>query len=367
MSTVKEKMLFSSALERRFLCPGSAAVEAKYPYSTERSPAAQEGEWLHEATYNALKGLPMQPEKAPKLTEEQEQCVNYCIEQMKPYTDDKSYTMITEYQLDLEAQKRLNKPRIDVGFILAGERIVIFELKFGSGFVKHPRWNWQTKDYAQGAWLTFGGKEVEVVILQPRAPDEQDWRRGTTFDADELGKIGDEVMDIVNRACEPDAALVPGTEQCQWCRAKQECVARKRVIDTIPQHLTTSAALDAMQPIDRYHLVEKVLAAQAWLKDYKLAIDEYMLDGGEIPGWELGEARTRPKWRDDIETMTTLREAALKKGLDPEKLILPEKPVGITEARKILGQAKSMKDIFDKLTVMPVGVTKPVRVKGFQP
>lgn len=362
MSTVPEKMCYSSALERRALCPGSAAVEAKYPYDSTRSPAAEEGEMLHECTVNMLKT----GEFGHELTEDQERDVMYCVNEIAPYMEDKAYTMITEHQLDLTEQDRLNKPRIDIGFINPGEKIIIFELKFGFGYVKHPLWNWQTKDYACGSWITFGAKEVETVILQPRTQEEY-WRRGCTFDEEKLKKLDLELREVVKSACTPGAPLVPGQDQCKYCRAKEECPARKGVIETIPKHMTAKAALDALEPMDRYTLLEKVLAAQAWLKDYKQAIDDYLLDGGDIPGWELGEARTRSKWRDDMETITALRNAAIDKDIDPDKLVEPKKPVGLTAAKKVLGNSAPMKAVYEQLVVTPVGEIKPVRVKGFKP
>ena len=365
MSTSVEKMNYSSALERRFLCPGSAAIEAKYPYDDTQSPAAAEGTMLHECTCNVLKGLPMQPEELDPLTEDQIRDVQWCVDEMQEYADDPENTMITEYKLDLTEQDRLNKPRLDVGFINPSGKITIFELKFGFMYVKHPRWNWQCKDYACGAWLTFGGSEVEVVVLQPRALSEDQWRRGYTFCTEELQALDVEIRGVVEKACSPDAPIVPGNDQCYYCRAKEECPARKSVIETIPRHLTVKDSLESMEPIDRYRLLEKVISAQGWLKDYKKAIDGYMLDGGEVPGWTLGESKKKSKWRDDFETIAALREKAIEKGKDPDKLLQPQKPLGLTDTKKILGGGVAMKSLYNSLRETPAGEVMPVRVKGF--
>jgi len=363
VGTIPEKMCYSSALERRALCPGSALVESRYPYESISSPAAAEGTMLHNCVTNVLKT----GEFGHDLTEEQEEAVMYCVGQMKEYADDPENIVLSEYQLDLTEQGRLNKPRIDTGFILpGGDKIVLFEFKFGYAFTKHPRWNWQCKDYACGAWITFGAQEVEVIILQPRSQEEYQ-RRAYTFKTEELQNLDVEIRAVVENACRPGAPLVPGDDQCNWCRAKEECGARKSVIETIPKHMDAKALLESMPPADRYELMEKVIIAQAWLKDYRTAMDAYMLDGGEIPGWELGTTKKKSKWRDDVETVAALREAALAKGKDPEALVKPEEPVGLTAAKKVLGNSEPMKLLYDELRVTPIGEITPVRIKGFKP
>ena len=360
MATTPDKMCFSSALERRFLCPGSARVEAAYPYDSTQSPAAAEGTMLHEATMDILK----HGTTKHVLTEEQAQAVNWCVKEVLETTSgiEGEYEIYYEAQMDLAEHGRKNKPRIDIVVMPRdGNVIWVIDLKFGGGFTVHPKYNWQMKDYAVSVWLNFGAASVRSVILQPRV--EEEWRRKEYwYDGEALAQAQDDIWRAIEKALEPDAPLVPGQDQCQWCRAKEQCEARKAIIKTIPKHLTVEDHLKVLDPVGRGKLYDHVLAAENWLEDYKAKVEDYILLGGEVAGWEAGTGRETSKWMENVDIIQALQDIALQHDKDPELMMKPVEPIGITEARKILGTGKVVKLLIERLIQKSPGKPKPVKV-----
>jgi len=108
----------------------------------------------------------------------------------------------------------------------------IADYKHGAGILVNVFENKQLTYYALGALLTFPDfrpKEVCITIVQPRCGSEEPVRSYTFATVDLLDFTAD-LLDAVAATEKPDAPLVPGEVQCQWCRAAQadKCPALKK-------------------------------------------------------------------------------------------------------------------------------------------
>jgi len=172
-----------------------------------------------------------------------------------------------------------------------------------------------------------------------------------TFQASEMAEIGEQIKEIVQKTQEPDAPLVRGDKQCQFCRARDICPAWRGAVMSIPRHLPVAAHLRAIAPDQRGKLYEEMVAASKWLERarecvYALAVDE---------GLELGEYELRcPKqqeWRDITSIQQKLVDFALEHGKNPQDMEKPATVISPSGARMIFGGGKTVKDWLAKLVV----------------
>lgn len=109
-------------------------------------------------------------------------------------------------------------------------KVIVLDWKYGKEPV-YPQENYQCSGYALGAWQTIFGKmfdwkpdniDVTIVIEQPRVPGAGGaWK--TTMQR--LLEFGQHARHQAVLTQKPDAPLVPGKEQCRWCRARDSCGA----------------------------------------------------------------------------------------------------------------------------------------------
>jgi hypothetical protein len=84
-------------------------------------------------------------------------------------------------------------------------------------------------------------KEVYVAIVQPRAPFDE---RITIacYTPEDIGNASDQISEIINNSNREGAPLIPGEEQCRYCRAKLICPAFRETM-TVPAVITPDKAL----------------------------------------------------------------------------------------------------------------------------
>jgi len=104
-------------------------------------------------------------------------------------------------------------------------RMVIRDLKFGQGVQVDAVENEQLLLYAIGMYEEYGMLyHIERVIMeidQPRLDHVSQWE----INLKELMQRAVWFHERYEMTCTPDAPLVPGEKQCQWCASKGECKA----------------------------------------------------------------------------------------------------------------------------------------------
>jgi hypothetical protein len=114
-------------------------------------------------------------------------------------------------------------------------RLVVFDLKYGADVPVEAEGNPQARYYGLGACMALADRpvtEVEIVIVQPRAPHPAGPIRRETVSAFELVEWSADLLQAAERTLAPDAPLQPG-DWCRFCPAAGICPAlRERALAT---------------------------------------------------------------------------------------------------------------------------------------
>lgn len=236
-------------------------------------------------------------------------------------------------------------------------RLVTADWKYGAGVPVDPKDNDQAILYTLGTWSTFAAEmfynahlagmgpdgpdadllsmpEIEVVIIieQPRAEGGGGvWR--TTMS--HILAEGEKIRRDAKRTEEPNAPVVPGTKQCQFCKAASfnRCLERpKFLLEQVGadfDDLESDFAVNAEPVLSEFSLITPEQRSQILLhramfeklfEDLHAAAYQDAKMDRPVPGMKLvpGRAGAR-KWRDESKAELLLKkdfgEAAYKKTL----------------------------------------------------
>jgi hypothetical protein len=109
-------------------------------------------------------------------------------------------------------------------------RLSVIDFKYGSGVFVSAVDNPQLLYYAAGVLLALPPRaradlrEVELVVVQPRAAGMAPVRTQTVHVLDLCLWVANDLKPAVERVTEPDAPLVPGAH-CRFCGARRGCPA----------------------------------------------------------------------------------------------------------------------------------------------
>lgn len=240
---------------------------------------------------------------------------------------------------------------------------------------------------------------VTFTIVQPRCPHPQGPIRSVTMPATEWFALVNEYKALAAATDDPEAPLIPGDEQCFFCKAKATCPALNKramevfqpVVDNVPdtgiytsppyetprQAPSKAEALpkgatgwDAIEdvlgrPTDQLNLEHKIRALEAeklvmaWFKAIREDLTGAALEGQEVPGYKLVASTTQRRWEvnDDL---IIKRLAALRttKGKTIGKAgATTVKPLSPAQAEKQLRPVVSEQSwrAIDKLIIKPEG------------
>lgn len=234
-------------------------------------------------------------------------------------------------------------------------RLVTADWKYGAGVPVDPKDNDQAILYTLGTWSTFARRmfaeavlekhgdaaldapweediEVIVIIEQPRAEGGGGvWR--TT-----MGHIlaeGEKIRRDAKRTEDPNAPVVPGTKQCQFCKAASfnRCLERpKFLLEQVGadfDDLESDFAVNAEPVLSEFSLITPEQRSQILLHRamfdklfddlHAAAYQDAKMDR-PVPGMKLVPGRSGArKWRDEAKAELLLKkdfgEAAYKKTL----------------------------------------------------
>ncbi len=239
----------------------------------------------------------------------------------------------------------------------------VFDYKHGAGVPVDVDDSEQLDIYAVGALEEFGGLGIETVrthIVQPRCHGNRPWQVGRTRTADELRAWKRDVLEpAVEATRDPDAPLVPGEKQCQFCPAATDCPARQQEALALAQDVfepetvtdpdkplqeRTPPKLEKLTPIMLATLIEAAPRIRDYLKRAEERATEIARTGAEVPGFKLVQRTGHRKWVDEKEAEQRLTS----EGIDPyekKKLVTPAK------AEEALGKRRAQ--VVAKLAVKP--------------
>ena len=250
----------------------------------------------------------------------------------------KSIPIVAEAEIRVYAKSVDAKVYGTADFILhqKGNKLKVYDFKYGKGVVVNPQKNKQMAIYALGAMDGIAGTaydEVELVIIQPRAGG--DAVRRWTAPMQWLNEFREELKGAVAATRKPGATLVAG-KWCRFCPAKSTCpvvyadVQKQAMIDFTAVPPT---ALAKGQLPDVAHLsIEKCSQALAfedhvnsWFEAVKLRIRAQLDAGIEVPGWKLVDGRAFRKYTDEALVVSTFAPIIGEDALYEKKLISPAK------------------------------------------
>jgi hypothetical protein len=343
-----------SQLSLRFNCPGSVNLQKIHPIEINvATPKAERGIRLHAIEENSIDHLAMYGDDRS--------AVDWCFEQIR----DKVTSRFTgtdiapierkEFRIDLSSlgiSGGTNGCRIDQLYVIPGIGSIVIDKKFGVGYVSPPKYNWQMKAYAWGAWKAFGGS-VECIILQPAAQDEEKRYQSHVFAEGDFDKIGADIAEIVNKTKPVDAPLIRGPH-CSYlfCKCRNICPLWRNAVLEIPKGITVKTHLEAISPIERRGLYENMVTAQKWLENAVKTIQALAInDSLQIDGYEIGEGRKSYGWLNEQEAFNKIMQLCIDMKKEDAEIMEHAHLKSKSDVEKIIGKSKAARDLIDELIV----------------
>ena len=214
--------------------------------------------------------------------------------------------------------------------IIAGDEIIVVDLKYGRGNEVSAEANEQLMMYASGAMKEFAlagdFKHVRCAISQPRitsAPSEWNCTVGELLAFESEAGVCATVALALQGG--PNAAtltdhLKPSEEACRWCKAKATCPALSQYVqDEIGSdfdNLLTAPAPKA-DTLSVHTLAIKMACLdliEDWCKAIRSKVETELLAGNDVPGWKLVQGRKGARaWTNKEEAEAVLKAMRLKK------------------------------------------------------
>lgn len=183
-------------------------------------------------------------------------------------------------------------------------RVTICDFKYGKGVAVDAQDNEQLLTYAVGLVARYhnrGVDEVELVVVQPRAPHRDGPVRRWVTDSVGLYEHVMALQRAAELAARPDAPFNPG-EACKFCKAAGICTALYQRVKEITMTDPTITPFRDWQAEDA-----DIALVEGWAKRRKEFAHAEAIRGRMPPGSKLVGKRATRKWRDDNEAVATLQ------------------------------------------------------------
>lgn len=359
--------LSPSGAERWTSCPGSVALEAKFPDSS--SEHADWGTAAHavaemilldpkwtkldgdERDAAAYKGrrIDVKGAKTVEVDDEMVETVNTYVgnicSRMKAFYAAGAVSVEMHVEVKVPIDHITGEPGAtgtadcvliaDFGEYL---HLDVNDLKGGRGVAVAAIGNKQLAMYADGARELFGlvgeFKTVAAVIHQPRTqPEPLVWE----LTAEELDAEIDSIRQAAARAVlylDSDTPLVdsdlqPSDKGCRFCKAKATCPALQRTVqdaigaqfedlEKIDHNATTTAdiviqGVEHRTPADLALCMSSVEIIESWCRAVRAEAERRLFAGEDVPGYKLVQGRKGSRaWANPEEAEQTLKAMRLK-------------------------------------------------------
>ena len=351
-----------SGMGRLILCPGSYNMSRAVPPETP-SRAAMRGTLAHEIMDHALKGGMRSADDAamPWIANELldddivagvQVALDFVYDILDQYGDEAELYCEDEFIIESMADDDVGG-YCDVAIWIPSLKLLyVIDYKNGVGVVEVGD-NAQLKFYATGAVQKhFDAADTIIgVIVQPNAFHKDGKIREAYWFRSTMEDFAVTIDEAIFAAKDPNAPLIPGEYQCEWCPARAFCPAREaaalQVVNytfSTVRHVSNDIARarpNIPNPFDMSgeRLAEILLNAQ-FLRDFlsdveKAAYEKEMTTPGSVPGFKLVEAQARRKWFGEPRQVADALAQLL--GADDD-VVFPRKLMTITEAERRLKQ-----------------------------
>ena len=330
-------LISPSALSRIIACPGSVALCEGLP--EVRSEAADTGTKAHELLEGYLNGRQRAPRGSdPAMVK----VIRPIVDWVTKLAADRKLEIIPEMPVPAGEMLYPDNPEVCWGtadVVLHNEKeLIVLDLKYGVTPVA-AKDNPQLLAYALGALTAIGdtGQKITVGILQPRTagPMHEFWEPEDE-EVEEFLDAASNAIELALQALEGVAtpALIPGDEQCRWCRAAATCPALKKKALEPFEDLTKNKVEESDEATLADILSRKKLLL-ALLDAVETQALERALSGSKIPGFKLVESVTRRTWVDYGALLDELEACQL-----PMDKLAPPTLVSPAQAEKLVPKAQ---------------------------
>ena len=345
--------LAPSSASRRVACPGSRALEARYPELVE-SPAAREGHAAHWVAQQYLMDnyghMATAPNREP-VTEEMRDGADLYEHAVKHAAQGNALHIEERADISVVHADCWGTP--DCWFVV-DRHLHIFDYKFGHGFVEVFE-NWQLLEYAAGVGFAQDGIDtITMTIVQPRCFTREGPIRSWTISAADLLGYTEKLRTAEHAAMEPNALCIP-TPECKNCLGRHACTALQntagKFVDISSE--STSYELDSRQTAwELKHLRHAAAMIDARMTGLEEQAKSMIMRGEYVPGFKLENGQGREHWNagaNEIITLGIMMELDLAK---PPQVITPAqaKKLGLpddilsTYSQRIPGKLKLIED-----------------------
>jgi len=315
--------LSPSGAARRVVCPGSRALEERYP-ETEDSSYSREGHTAHWVAAARLKqeNIEMISPNGERVTDDMIDGAQLFFESVSSVRVSLGFPMLyIETPLDISNVHPDCWGTPDAWLIKNGE-LHLWDYKFGHGYVEVFE-NWQLLEYAAGVARTHDIESVTFYIVQPRCYDRRGKVRSWTIDGKRLDGYVAYLRARETLASQDEATCHP-SPQCKNCRAKHACPALQEYGGQIIDVAASNVPLE-LKPHEIGHELHFIRQAMATLEGRVLGLEEQakaMISRGEhVPGFKLEASGGRERWTKSPDEVITLGELmGLKLGKPPETI-----------------------------------------------
>lgn len=346
-------------------CPGSirqqeGITEHKTEYSSEGDVAHELAEMsLIEEVTDCTELADTAKWRYPEVnvTQEMIDSVNDYIKRV--YKERRNGELVVEHQISYDEVIPGGYGYCDA-LVVGRNRIKVIDFKYGKGIRVHPDNNYQLLLYGLGAYLEYSSimkiNAVDLLICQPRMGNWPKW----TISPAKLMKFSRWIAERAADTEDPDAPLVPGAVQCQFCKAKHGCPGRAKAALELAQVRKASVELPSAEVLTSEQLsyvLKRLPEFKKWANDIQNYALDQMKQGLDIPGFKLVEGRSRTVFLPEAEQY-------LKEYI-PDEQLYETKMIGITKIRSLLG--KSAREILDQCTRREPGAPTMTQADDIRP
>lgn len=342
----------ASSMYRWMACPGSIREIRKAP-PAPTTPEAQEGTDAHALAAHCLINERVAYTYVDRDFTYEDDGVKRTIEITKEMAEAVDlYCDTVRSRIEYPEDILLVEVRFDLGNIHPGafgtadavvyrpsqRRLIVTDLKYGSGILVHVFNNPQLKYYALGALLCgrcqserWVIEDVELCIVQPRMDHPDGPIRSQILKIDEIFDFAVDLKRYAKLTEDPDAPLAAGVH-CRFCSAAAFCPELKRSSQALAK--VEFSPVNSYDPYLLAQALEKIPQLQAWINsthEFAYAVAER---GDPPPGWKLVAKEKRRRYRNPEEVVESFKDL----GIAEDAYLEPKKLKPLTQLEKIIGK-----------------------------